>query len=130
MRCTRSSAPSWPSSAICPSSSRRAQFAPPPSNRRDGCLAAESLDRLVAIGQDRDRLVQAGELEQSLHLIVGATENQALGSAVAVLHGLPAGYQHRESGRVDELAIGEIDQDGVGAVLDRRLQGMVKLGRG
>src|SRR5581483_185504 len=88
--------------------------------RRQGLLA-----RLVHL----ERPVEPGDLQQAPHLGVGAADAEAR-AAVSVPEQAPRLDQDAEAGRVDEVALGQVDEDAVGAASDRLEQRSAQLLRG
>ena len=81
---------------------------------------------------DRDRELEAGDLEHPPHLVVAAADHDPA-AAVAVgaaVEPLPGAHDQGDPGRVDELALGEVDQDRGVVGRDRLLERALQLGGG
>src|SRR3712207_4818788 len=98
----------------------------------DFCLGGrggvvERGDRVVARAQDREDLVQAGDLERLGDVLVDVDDHQR---AVARAQALDRADQHAERGGVEERRLGEVDDDPALAGLDRVGELLLELGGG
>src|SRR5918994_3027202 len=91
--------------------------------------AGDSGERLVFGRVDRNRQLQPGDLQDSADLVVLAADHEATAVAVAV-EALPGADDQGDPGGVDELALGEVDQDRALIALERLLQGPLEIGGG
>src|SRR5215217_4940282 len=76
-------------------------------------------ERVLPVGVARDRLVEPGDVEHSFDLVADTAEREAAISAEP----LPGLDEQRDTGRIDELAAAEVDQEW----RVRRAQGLLHL---
>jgi len=92
--------------------------------------AAGAVERRQSSGaalDDREDLVEAGDLERLLDVRVGVDDREL---AVAGAQPLDGADQHAERRRVEEGRLAEVDDDARGAVLDRLGERLLQLRRG
>lgn len=97
-----------------------------------GRRGVEGGDRLVPGAVNRDRKLEAGDLENAADLVVLAAENQGAAAlaAGAAVEALPGTDDESDSGGIDELAAREIDQYRTLAALECLLERPVEVGGG
>ena len=81
-------------------------------------------DGLVTGGEDAEGMLEAGDLEDAADLLVLAAEDEPALAAVPRrgVDPLPGADDQGDAGRIDELAVGKVDQDGGVLRLDRLLE--------
>src|ERR1044072_2426218 len=89
-------------------------------------------ERRLAVLEHRDRALDPGYLQQPPHLVVVRAEHESpfpLAVCVAV-EALPGAHDQRDPGRVDELALAEVEDDFRSRLGKRPLELLLQLGRG
>ena len=85
----------------------------------------DGVDRLLARGDDREDLIEAGDLEGLGDVLVDVDDRQR---AVARAQPLDRADQHAERRRVQERRVGQVDDDPHAAALDRLGEHLLELG--
>lgn len=97
--------------------------------RWEGRLAGEGGQGLVAGGVNRDRELEAGDLEDAADLVVLAADDEGAAVLTAV-EALPGADDEGDPGGVDELAAGEVHQQRPLAAVQSLVERALQLGSG
>ena len=98
--------------------------------RTAGSSAAQLGQRRVALLVHRDRRFDPGDLQQPPHLVVVRAEDQpALALVAAAVEPLPGAHDQGDPGRVDELALGEVEHDRGAGIRERLVELPLELRR-
>lgn len=91
--------------------------------------ALNSREGLVPGQVHRDRELEAGDLQNAADLIVLAAEHQNA-AVFAALQALPGADDEGDAGGIDELALGEVDQDRSLVAVERLVERALEFGSG
>jgi hypothetical protein len=99
------------------------------SGGRIGGAGAQGGKALVAASADRDRVVEAADLQDPPDLVVAAADREAALAIAAAVDLLPGAHDQGDPGRNDQLSGGEVDHHRAPGC-QRRLQLVLERGRG